>query len=186
MTSKQARSLEEHELTVLAENGQVQVYRLARPGTNNLSVQLVFSRAGISIFGDLIIGPNGKGIASREVTSPQWFSGVLNAYYLCEKFLHDVWSADRATASLKEEIAEAEDHGYSPEMVKHLQSVLDHLGDDSNRHGFHDSLTDVPEGEHYETADGIPGYGYDPSDVAWLVAVQATFRELWTERSDDR
>ncbi len=34
----------------------------------------------------------------------------------------------------------------------------------------------------FETADGVPGWGYDPQEAVMLVAIQHKFAELWAKK----
>ena len=48
---------------------------------------------------------------------------------------------------------------------------------------LYDRLHEV-ELEHL-TDDGVPGWGYDPDEVAWLVAIQQCFRRTYLTESDN-
>lgn len=178
-------ALKDHMLTTVVEGGLAQVYRMHAPGTRHLCVQLTFGPEGISIMGDPRLGPHGQGLNyAYPGRGRSWFLGATSPSYLCDKFLREVWQADVAAEQLAEEIAEADDLGHSPAMVEHLRNVLEELkgNEFATEQDFADLLHEAPDGEYYDTADGMPGYALPRRDSRWLVAIQRRFRALYLER----
>jgi len=90
-----------HELVVVLEDGgPVSSYRLARPGTRMMCVQLTFTAEGICIQGDLT--PQQNGTVSCLGYGLHWFTRALGPQYLAEKFLKTGFVGDLAEEGVRE------------------------------------------------------------------------------------
>jgi hypothetical protein len=147
-------ALARHELTELPSTEQLRHFRLARPGTGNLSLNIVFGPFGIVLAGDLTIGgPHGcVGGCGKSVG---WFAGQLSEGYLCEKFFRRQWQAEAAVETLAVIIGELEDGTMGVE-------------------GMHDAFIEAGF-----ATDELPGMDYPRADAGWLCAVQKRFAELF-------
>lgn len=171
----------DHVLTPVLEAGNVEVWRMAKPGTVIHSVQLSFTPAGTAIQGDCCVRHNGV-CSDNGNYGLRWFIGELSPDYLCAKFLEKKWVPDLAEEALREALNDPEHwlaiaEGAEDYDADLREGVL-HLIDANE--GFH-------EHEVYEVIGHIDewhviGWDYVPSEARTLVDIQRKFRELWWER----
>jgi len=178
-------SLQTMALSIVPADGSdgiydVMVYRLKKPGTRNYSCQLTFTPEGIAIQGD--ITPEGNNGSCSRGKSLGWFIRELSPDYLASKFLEKKWIAALAVEELDYELKHlAEDWGDDAEEYLIQRDMLQRLrgsADSGNEYEFYSAC----EEEGYDLSEGIPGWGYCPTEVALLSAIQRTFRRLYNEQ----
>jgi hypothetical protein len=169
----------DHKL-VAEEN--VRAYYLTLPGDRNLSCLVTFSPEGITLTGDITPGPD-CGCVSFGCYDERWFAAELSPSYLAEKFLRKSWSPDVAADELGEMFGEEMRDEPDVERRAAFAAELEEL---SGRLRAHELGPDGLASELQDSVflcdyDGLPGYDYPPSDLAWLVAIQRKFSELYQE-----
>jgi hypothetical protein len=173
-------SLRDHVLTPVLEDEAtgISVWNLHREGTRIMKVQVTFTPEGIFIMGDLCPGLYGVGSALGYGIG--WFGSQKSEGYLCEKFLTREWVPEYAAEEVEDILKVPEDYGLTPDAVEGLRMVVAALRDDTSysETRLYDDL-DLAE---YPLDDGVPGYGYEPSDAGWLCAIQQRFAELYAQR----
>lgn len=168
-------ALARHELTELPSTEQLRHFRLARPGTGNLSLNIVFGPFGIVLAGDLTIGgPHGcVGGCGKSVG---WFAGQLSEGYLCEKFFRRKWQAEAAAETLSHpsHMDYLKDEA-TDEDREELAAIISELEDGTmGVEGMHDAFIEAGF-----ATDELPGMDYPRADAGWLCAVQQRFAELF-------
>lgn len=174
-------SLKNHVLEEVA-GAPFPMFKLHQPGTCVYFIRLTFLPEGIVITGDMMWGGgncalNGRALCSSSGYGVGWFSGKLSEDYLCEKFLRpNQWSRERALEAALDEIRQARRDGDRDAVHSWAKIVRLLRGsyDDDASFAMHDLMVD----EGMETADGLPGYGYDDASAGWLCAIQQTFARL--------
>lgn len=162
----------------------VRVYRLRRPGARDYSCQLTFTPEGIAIQGD--ITPEGNNGSCSRGKSLGWFVGENCPDHLASYFLTERWTAELAQKQLERELSELVDMEWSwkgsdreyfaeRDLLQRLINGL--IGSVSNEYEFYRDC----EEEGYDLSEGVPGWGYCPTEVALLSAIQRTFRRLYNE-----
>ena len=171
---------------------EVTVYTLRRPGTRDYSCQLTFTPEGICIQGDITPEDN-NGSCSRG-KSLKWFAGENHPDYLASYFLTKKWVPELAKKELEAELQEVvkEFEAYLPDWnlsneAKSYQAEKELLEQliagvsDQNELSFTTTLAY----EGYGFSDEVPGWGYCPTEVSILSAIQQTFRRLYWEGRDE-
>lgn len=153
-------------------------FYLRKPDTGIHRTLISFTREGIVLSGDLMLGQNASGgIVSNTGYGIEWFKGHLIPDYMASKFLRKVWVPEKAVGWVKYEL-EQDDEDLSEDRKKSLKEALleekwmDGIFGDAYRFGewFSDVYDDSPESI---------GWDYDPNDLGWLVAVQERFSKLY-------
>ncbi len=177
--------LAKHEITKLYDTGENSRpryvgFKLKQPDTINLAFEVHFTGHGIFIQGDLSpVAPGGFGCCQYKTLG--WFLGELSPGYLAEKFLTQGFQPELAAPELKEWVRNHADYGISEGSLRSLEEVIDELEssypdlDCSVR--LHDRLYELGLG--WMCDDGVPGWGYSPTEKCWLVAIQRCFRRLY-------
>jgi hypothetical protein len=188
--------LKDHRLVSYAVNdsvsgGRIEAYSLRREGTRIMCVELAFLPGYIAITGDYCPGQNG--VISRIGYGRAWFTGELSYDYLAGKFLTQQFVPELAAAILIDwaNADHMEDLGLAMPAARRAREALLHWarvceglpqGDSVEsweaRMGMHEALQ--PFGY---TDDGLPGWWYQPRDVAVLAAIQQRFAELYHAHS---
>mgnify|MGYP003657040176 CR=1 FL=1 len=173
----------------LSEVNTTRTFRMARGNRNCMSCDITFSSTGITITGD--ITPERNGTCSVRGYGINWFRGELGSSYLAEKFLKEKFLPEEAADELecdewhwKENINERE---ISEDAKKNLLVELDNLirdlrGDGMGTERFYDAMCALG----FEMYEGIPGYGYDPTEIGWLCAIQQRFAELYNAQQESQ
>lgn len=166
----------------ISEVESTRCFRLGKGDQNCMSCLITFSPSGITITGD--ITPTRNGSCSTRGYSINWFAGKLYCDYLAEKFLEKKWLPGEAADELedpnsywRESLSESDRTERDREQaLEGLQALITELrGGDIGPERFADRMEEIG----FELYEGLPGYGYDPSEVAWLSAIQQTFAELY-------
>lgn len=114
-------------------------------------------------------------VSSGPHHTEHWFAGATSPAYLAEKFLRKTWSRTRAITELQERAIDA-DAGLVADLAEAVEMLQEFDGDDGQSLAFLIDAVDCTE--------GVPGDGYDPTEVAWLAKVQAAYRARYFEGSD--
>ena len=168
----------EHTLELIQE-GKLTAYYLRGPeGGRMMSTLIVFTPEGIVLQGDLT--PERNGSVSSMGYGLNWFAGTLSDTYLCEKFLTKRFVLELAIDQLSDPVKNyyCDVEGEDLEALKALAEELK-----SGDHGpewLYEELSELGQGY---VDDGIPGWGYDPNQAAWLVAIQRRFSALYHEQA---
>lgn len=155
-------------LKVMEQHTLIQVkqdtYFMGRLDTNAFSTHLSFLPGHIAIYGDFC--PDRNGVISSYRYGLQWFSSDKSPDYLCQKFLESKFTLDRLHKEASSELAK-----------------------DSKNQEFWKALMFLEEEDPFyvrELADeygvyieSLPGWGYDISDQAALIAIHKKFVELY-------
>jgi len=202
-----AESLEDHVLETICFTDSVKVYRMRRPGTMMMRVQITFTPEGIAIQGDCC--PQLHGVCSALGYGLSWFAKRLSEGYLCEKFLSREWQQEVAVQDIADQLSmaqedlnkaiETEAEGRVPPETREEVLAGTDFKDESDafamwqavQDGFHADTG--PEGL-YEIAspliddfwDYAVGMDYNLADAGWLCAIQQRFSELWKTQNPAR
>ena len=171
------KALANHRLAFLVDEPDASVFVMKAPNTGIYSITILESRGHLCLFGDLTIG-GPHGCVSASGYGINWFSSQKSDDYLCSKFLEKSWHWEICEAELREIVSRAE------ELVEVIEAAKEMLSEDYLWTWGTPTSQDVYEkldNSRYDTSDGIPGHGYDPSDAGWLVAVQRRFSELFND-----
>ena len=179
------RGMRSKALTQILDLENWKVFRLheVERRTRMGSTMITFTPEGIIIHGDL--SPGRRGVISDLGYGLGWFSSSLGGGYLCEKFLAQGWHEEIALDEIKGWLDNGggpwgDDEPASPEVVEKLTELIDRM----ERNGpmgeqqFYEGLMDVYDDPDLFD-DGGPGWGYDPVEAGWLIAIQARFAELY-------
>jgi len=172
------RMFDRHELHVVHESDEVQVYRLLRPGTRMMSVNITFAFHYIHISGDFSF--NGVSVFGY---GRGWFSEVKSRSYLREKFhgcFRKRWDEDEARAELVERMKTAHADGLDLSSFKVLREAYEGL--DWNIRTV-EALVEKLQEYDVDAWESPPGYGYDPREIEQLAAVNRCFARLWAARN---
>lgn len=167
------KSMEEMKLTQLNFR-PLEMFYLKREGTGTLRTLIIFTKEGIVLTGDVMLGLNPSGgIVSQLGYGSDWFSSNLSEDYLCQKFLPKVWVSELAKKHMEYMLREDTDLD-----VEQRVSI-----EDAIRHQVYDSSYEFGQWWDNTFSDGPEdiGYGYDPSDAGWLCAIQQRFRESYLQ-----
>lgn len=165
------RMLAQHVLEPVEVGQKVSAYYLRKPGGGLMeSTLIVFTPEGIALMGDVTPGKNGD--VSCRGYGAEWFAGASSHSYLCEKFLHKGWHTELAAEELRDGW---HDH-FDGDAGK--RAKLNELADDVEERGA-EWLRDELDEMGADTSDGIPGWGYNPSEAACLIAIQERFAALY-------
>jgi hypothetical protein len=180
-------ALEDRQLIQVVHEPDVQVYMLKKPDRGRMgSTQLVFTKEGIVIMGDLCPGLNG--CISAYGYGINWFAGQLGGSYLGEKFLAKGFHPEAAADEMRDPnhwIHGDPDDADDPEAVAELERDIDELctklqeGECS-----HEGLYDWMIEHGIDTADGTAGWCYDPHDLGMLCEIQRVFSSKYKEIRD--
>lgn len=113
-----------------------------------------------------------------------WFAAPRTPEELCWIFLQETWVPEKVEEWLRAKLEDAKDAGLKHVLEQALEVVCTGDEDDPARseEAFAEWYLDGRVFSHFGFVDGgsIPnvGYGYDPDDAAYLVAVQETFARL--------
>ena len=169
-------SLAGHVLTPLVrdEAAGIEVWRMARPGTRTMSVQIAGTPEGICLMGDLHPGPHHNGCCSVFGLDLHWFSLEISEDYLCSKFLPLTWVPAYAAAALEDWASSPSGHGLAGDKVEEIMDLADFMrGHGCDERQFHEALADLG-------VRGVdPEYGYRHEDAGWLCAIQERFSALY-------
>lgn len=183
-----------HELRVLGENFEVQAYRLQRSGSTVRLVDVVCTRVGVVLAGDLDLGGTGAVVAHGY--DLLWFTSDLEPDYLASKFLHTQWTAEAVERHirgniehLREQVTyayEADDGRHTPRdevlarcaRLERMVDAEEGLGSPQEYDSVWSSEWEEDDGDHEWV---YPCYDYDPLELATLAAVHARFRALWLQ-----
>lgn len=167
-------------LEVVEQGEKYQVFRLRKyPDSTMMSSLLIFGPGVICITGDLRVNKNGVNIIGYGL---DWFAMKLDAGYLAEKCLDDVYEADRARADLgahiKERFEAARMYRDRREIsrLKALRNLIreeERWGLFDSAHTLHEALIKL-DSDYYEYRFG---YGYPTAELGWLSAIQRRFSE---------
>ena len=183
-------------------NGVRCFYMRKAPDTRMMSVFLIFSPEGIVITGDLhpgkesVSGQNGViGLVGYDLG---WFVQDLSDKYLASKFLNQTWIMEHYVEQVREllvELREEENdlleppqdwdvggdvlYGTEADAIEYYLTFMDKWGVST----YKEALDFLPAGCCVDNDEEFVagGYGYDPTELGWLVAIQQKFRELYTE-----
>ncbi len=182
-------ALADHVITQLYDTGEGANPRhvgfsLKRPGTGAFGFEVHFTGYGIFLQGDLSPVRSG-GFGCRQYKTLGWFLGELSSGYMAAKFLEKGYRPELAASDLEGLMQDNEDWGISEKSLSDLKEIVAELrlGDLVSDSRLYDRLHEV-DLEHL-TDDGVPGWGYDPDEVAWLVAIQQCFRRTYLKESDN-
>lgn len=176
-----SRRFTKHELKEATED--CKIFRLGLPGTINMSCYISFTPAGITISGD--ISPTMNGTTSTRGYGINWFASQLSPGYLAEKFLHQRFIPELAVEALNDPNGWIQE--YLREKYEENQEALkESMQELRSISGLVDSREIGPEELGHrlqddigaDLSDGMPGWDYDPDEVAILVAIQRRFAEL--------
>jgi len=176
VTPHMREALANHVLTRIVATPDLQAFELRNPARSAYWTQIIFSRAGIVILGDLRIG--GRRGVIGDPYGPDWFGQPLEPDYLAGKFLERTWQPDQAAEWAARRAVELRGMGQivtaeKLEGIGHALARAD-LGDEGM---FVRSI--LQAGVRLE--DGTPGYGYERGAWGWLVALQARFRATYAD-----
>lgn len=171
--------LKEMSLVPVQEGDKLSAYYIRKPDTRIMSTLLVFSPEGIALMGDFT--PEHHGSVSAFGYGRAWFVGELGPDYLAEKFLEKKWNSEVAVEELRDPTSYWRE-GREPAVLEKLddlaQEVVHGLAAEAE---IHDLLTDLG----FDYCDGLPGWGYDPSEMVRLCAIQRKFAQLWAQREKE-
>ena len=185
------KALADHEITKLYDTGEEAKprhvgFKLKRPGTGAYGFELHFTGYGIFLQGDLSPVRSG-GFGCRQYKTLGWFLGELSPGYMAEKFLEKGYRPELAASELEDLVQEHEDWGIPEKSLPDLTEIVAELrsggGDLVSASRLYDRLHEVELG--HLTDDGVPGWGYDPDEVAWLVAIQQCFRRTYLKDGEE-
>jgi hypothetical protein len=176
-------------LTQVLDTEDFQAFKIHRPGTRMGSTMITFTPEGIVIHGDLCPGQNG--VISNFGYGLGWFSKKTSPDYLCSKFLQRGWHAELAQEELEDWVRAGgdpwgdEDSDPNSERVSGLLDIICRLDrGEIGQEGLCQELVDL-YGDQGILDDGSPGWGYDPSEAGWLIAIQARFVELYKAEKNE-
>jgi len=168
------KALEKHEIKFEAQHGDYfHIFHLRNPARSMYQVWITFLPTGIVITGDLRI-TNEHALGSCESKDERWFAGELDAEYLASKFLKKRWCPELAANSLSELL----DERLGEHKLDRMKRLIELL---QRRAMEYQDFEDECDGL-IDYGDGLPGYGYAPSEVGWLYALQRKFAELYAKR----
>ena len=173
VTKEMLDSFADHELTWEYEAGQFAVWRLARPGTRVMCVQVSFSPEGIAIQGYLTPERGRNGCMSCRGYGLNWFTNETPEGLLCEKFLTTRWVPSIAIAELYQ-LAGLYRKSARKDGINALAASVE--DGECEAEGVRRTLSEL-YGNDWD--DEIPGYGYDPDEAGWLCATHRTFCRLY-------
>lgn len=174
-------ALQEHTLTeITGGSGPVRAYYLQAGNKRTHACLFTFTPEGITITGDMTLG-EGRGLISTHGLSLGWWLSAHNPDYLCPKFLTMCWHRELCQRELLAYFTSPE---ADPEVLARVNPQNDPWP----------LVVESLVGHSRETTSEvlhslkIPmrvlqdiGWGYDPSDAGWLVALHARFREAWPD-----
>jgi len=174
---RRLESLRDHELVTVVEGEKVSAYYIRKPGTRIMSTLIVFTPEGIVLQGDHT--PQQDGSVSTIGYGRNWFAGKLSCSYLCEKFLEHKWSPEVAAEELRNPEAWWREDA-TPEALTQLDELANAVEDGSaDMREIYDTFVELG----FETADGLPGGGYDSDEAVALAAIQRKFAQLWAKQN---
>lgn len=169
--------MKEHALVIVEEGPNIRAYYMKKPGTRIMSTLITFTPEGIVLQGDLT--PEHHGSVSAIGYGRDWFAGQLSPSYLCEKFLDNKWSSELAVERLRDPESSWRDEEADPATISRLDELACEVECGQATQG---DIYDVWLELDFETADGVPGWGYDPQEAVVLVTIQRKFAELWAKK----
>ncbi|HUU59755.1 MAG TPA: hypothetical protein VMZ50_09435 [Phycisphaerae bacterium] len=182
-TDSMRRDLERHRIEVVQDDERLRCFWLREPGEWCMSVLVTeLPSRQIALTGDLTFGGR-NGIVSDRGYGLGWFGGRLGEDYLCEKFLSEKWSRERAAKWCRwhrDDIKYDADQFETWKALCEIERDLTQWEEIRTPEELYDAL--IPIG----MADGdVPGYGYDENHAGWLCAVQQRFRECWQQMAEE-
>jgi hypothetical protein len=165
----------------LVEQGELySVFRLRKyPNSSTMSSLLIFGPGVICITGDLRVNKNGVNILGYGL---DWFTMNLDAHYLAEKCLDEVYEADRAKADLSAHMKDRLEAAWiyrNRREISHLKALRNLIREEGqwdlfdSAHTLHEALIKL-DSDYYEYRFG---YGYPTAELGWLSAIQRRFSE---------
>lgn len=191
-----------HELTEIAVDDHVKVYKMANPDSWVHGLVLTFHEfpfQRIVLWGDLVLGRRRKGIISDNGYSLGWFLRLSNGdggRYMAEKFLEMSFSVERAIEllSVHAEWLKTEGRGVEARFFEdvHRRAAKGNLGDMTGGEfrDYVDGLAPMTDDKEYdlicdEIEDFFEMYAgggmidYNPSELSVLCGVQEKFQQLY-------
>lgn len=173
--------LDNHELQQHASSpdGKLISFYLKEPGKGRMgSVYIVFTVEGIVIMGDTC--PCTNGVISVIGYDVNWFSARMSGSYLCEKFLNKQWVPEKGHAELRAAVLETRRYGsITKDAARDAVNRLSYISpSDLGSHEARDIYNDAG------LVDFEIGWGYNPTDAAWLVAIQERFAATYNAMRD--
>jgi hypothetical protein len=165
------KELADHQLTVICDHEKVKCYRMGKPGTGIMSTYITSTPCGIVLQGDFT--PQRNGSTSTRGYDLDWFAGASSTGYLAEKFLEQRFIKELAEAALKDASRWSD---CDEEQQRRIMEMADEIGDHDIdlMSWLYDEFVDMG----FDT-ESIPGYGYEPREIAALGAIQKTFSRLY-------
>jgi hypothetical protein len=165
-----------------------------------MSTLLVFSPEGIILTGDNHPGSkSGRGGVIARGYGLEWFSQKLEPDYLAGKFLIEVWVPERFSQAVRDYICDGfhartlstkrrpwrvgkyvQDEWTEIHALRYLISNPELI---ETSHNAYDNLPAFRQPKSgwvciYDSDFVLAGYGYDPTELGWLAAIQRRFSEL--------
>lgn len=170
--------------------GDVPMYWLKEPGKYVYSLLVTqLPVMGITLAGDLQIGPGRGGVVMAAGYDLEWFASDLSEGYLCSKFLQEEWSLEEAERGVRQRIRDLR-----ADTARGISSYNDEtrqwikIARDMKRGFIEDDrgLADALHEAGFDLAcDYWPGHGYNRGSAGWLCAAQQRFHELWVARKTE-
>ncbi len=173
-------SLKDHELRLVANVEEYEVWLMKAPNTRHLLVQIFFSPEGIAIQGDVLFNRK-KGLVSDFGYHRGWFGREQSESYLCEKFLRYVFVPEVAAEEIEDMLENPEEHNISKGLVPYLKEIAEELRD--GKYGRYEFEMELDRVDYHP--DEPLGYGYDPKEASPLCAIQQKFVELYSKLEMD-
>ena len=175
------QDLKNHVLEQVLDTEKFQAFRMKDPGQGRImSTLITFTPEGIVIQGDLAPGRNGN--VSCGGYGLGWFRGRLSEDYLASKFLEKGWYAEVAATWLRRHLKDIADGAETakPGDVEKIRKLASRCNDgDLYIERFRDYWEEIYEDWDW---DSTPGWGYKPSEHAWLCVIQRKFAELYNAK----
>jgi hypothetical protein len=176
ITTDMVNQFRDHSLIIQVALPNFQVFRMQKPNTRVMSMQLSFSPEGIALQGDVKI--EGNGSCSCFGYGLDWFASKLSGSYLCEKFLQHEFVPEIAIRDLRDPKGHWKTccpEGHENKRAKDCNAIADMI--EAGELGP-ERVWELLDDDGMDVSDGIPGYAYNPVKAGWLCIIQMKFREL--------
>ena len=156
-----------------------QGFLMANPKSRAYAVVLHFTPYGMVVHGDWSI----RDAPLSAHKGVGWFANPeCGPDYVAGKLLRPAFVPSIAAEQIRGWLLNADDYGLDADEVAALDEAAGRLDDGLMDEADLISFFSEDDGNIQGLAtDGFPGYGLDPSDVAWIHAMRTRFIDLYTE-----
>lgn len=173
----------EHEIEEVTP--KTRSFKLSFNNEHNMSCLVTFTDEGITISGDIC--PTHPGTTSCRGYGIKWFGGALSPSYLSEKFLRERFIPQQAALEMKEEDSWVREsirwnaEGNQSKIDSNLRELDEIIIACEAGEMEPMQLADELHNVGLDVCEGLPGWGYDPTEVGILVGIQRRFSELYQQ-----